>query len=143
VDILRAVNDISHRLQKAFLSGFSQGAALSIYSVLKRLISCSGFVAVAPSDWVRPEEKPATERNELSRPFASFVRASDCRGLRGVVIVGDKDPFFHKIERLYTLMVERGLDGKLQVEKGIGHEYPQGFDNKLRAAVEFVSGSNT
>jgi len=125
---------------KLMLGGFSQGGALSIYSALKRLVPCRGFVAVAPSDWVRPEEKRATERKELSEPFASFVKASDCRGLRGVIIIGDKDPFFPKIEQLYALMVERGLDGKLVVEPGLGHQYPDEFEGKLNRAVDFVQG---
>ncbi len=127
-------------LDRLVLGGFSQGGALSIYSVLKRLVPCRGFVAVAPSDWVRPEEKRATERKELSEPFASFVKASDCRGLRGVIIIGDKDPFYPKIEVLYALMVERGLDGELVVEPGLGHQYPDGFEGKLNRAVDFVLG---
>jgi predicted esterase len=36
------------------LGGFSQGGALSIYSVLKRIVPCRGFVAVATSDWIIP-----------------------------------------------------------------------------------------
>jgi predicted esterase len=128
--------------ERLVLGGFSQGGALAVYSALKRLIPCRGFVAVAPSDWVRPEEKRATERKQLSEPFASFVKASDCRGLRGVIIVGDKDPFFSKVQQLYTLMVGRGLDGKLIIEAGLGHEYPVGFDLKLKEAVDFVLGTS-
>jgi hypothetical protein len=124
--------------RKLVLGGFSQGAALSIYAVLKRLIPCCGFVAMAPSDWVRPEERRAAERSELSEPFASFVKASDCRGLTGAIIIGDQDPFFPKIKQLYALMIERGLDGKFLVEPGVGHEYPQGFGIRLRDAVNFV-----
>jgi len=120
------------------VGGFSQGGALSIYTVLKRIVPVRGFVAVAPSDWIIPEEKPATERQLPSESFLSIVEASDCRGLRGSIIIGDKDPFFPKIEKLFTLMVERGLDGKLQVETGLGHEYPEGFENKLRTALDFV-----
>ena len=126
--------------ERLVLGGFSQGGALSIYSALKRVVPCRGFVAVAPSDWVRPEEKRATERKELSKPFESFVKASDCRGLRGAIIIGEKDPFYPKIEQLYALMVERGLDGKLVVEPGLGHQYPDEFEGKLNRAVDFVQG---
>ncbi len=128
-------------LDRMVLGGFSQGGALSIYSALKRFVPCRGFVAVAPSDWVRPEEKLATERKELSEPFASFVKASDCRGLKGAIIIGDKDPFFPKIQQLYAMMVERGLDGEFLVEPGLGHQYPNGFQGKLKAAVDFALGS--
>ena len=57
-----------------------------------------------------------------------------------MIIIGDKDPFYPKIEQLYALMVERGLYGKLLVEPGLGHEYPPGFESKLRESVEFVLG---
>jgi alpha/beta hydrolase family protein/phospholipase/carboxylesterase len=120
------------------VGGFSQGAALSIYSVLERIVQCRGFVAVAPSDWVIPEDKPAAERSRPSEAFLSLLEASDCRGLRGVIITGDKDPFFPKIQQLYRLMVEKGLDGKLQIETGLGHEYPEKFGDKLRTALDFV-----
>jgi len=38
------------------------------------------------------------------------------------------------------LMVERGLDGELVVEPGLGHQYPDGFEGKLNRAVDFVLG---
>lgn len=141
-DVKWAFSEFSKRYRvdskKLVLGGFSQGAALSIYSVLGRLVPCTGFIAVASSDWVRPEEKSARERSGPSRTFESFIQANDCRGLRGAVIIGDKDAFFPKIERLYSLMVERGLDGRFLVEPGVGHEYPPGFGMMLRDAVNFV-----
>jgi len=120
------------------VGGFSQGGALSIYTVLKRIVPVRGFVAVAPSDWIIPEEKPATERQLPSEAFLSIVEASDCRGLRGSIIIGDKDPFFPKIEQLYELMVQKGLEGQMQIEAGLGHEYPEKFEDKLRSALDFV-----
>jgi predicted esterase len=128
---------------KLVVGGFSQGAALSIYSVLERIIPCRGFVAVAPSDWVIPEDKPATEREQPSKAFHSLVKSSDCRGLRGAIIIGDKDPFFPKIQQLYELMVEKGLEGRMQVETGLGHEYPERFEDKLRTALDFVLENRT
>jgi len=111
---------------------------LSIYSVFKRIIPCRGFVAVAPSDWIIPENKPATERVRPSQAFLSLVKAGDFHGLRGVIMIGDKDPFFPKIQQLYELMVKKGLDGRLRIETGLGHEYPEDFGDKLRTAVDFI-----
>jgi len=127
-------------LDRFILGGFSQGGALSIYVAAKKLVPCRGFVAVGPSDWIVPEEKRAVERKGPSAAFASLVRSSDCRGLRGVIIIGDKDPFLSKIEELYALMLERGLDGKLLVEPGLGHEYPEKFGDKLGVAMDFLLG---
>jgi predicted esterase len=120
------------------VGGFSQGGALSIYTVLKRIVPVCGFVAVAPSDWIIPEEKPATERQLPSKAFFSIVEASDCRGLRGSIIIGDKDPFFPKIKQLYELMVQKGLEGRMQVETGLGHEYHEKLEDKLRTALDFL-----
>jgi predicted esterase len=129
-------------LKRFVFGGFSQGGGLSIYSALKRLAPNRGFVAVASSDWVVPE-KPAAERMQPSEAFSSIIEASECGGLRGVIIMGDQDAFFPKIERLYEMMMDRGLDGKLLVEKGVGHEYPENFGTKLRRAVDFVLGAST
>src|SRR6266516_3160082 len=49
---------------------------------------------------------------------------------------------FRKVEQLYALRVERGLDGELLVEGGLGHQYPHGFESKLRGAVDFVLGTD-
>jgi len=48
------------------------------------------------------------------------------------------DPFFPKIEQLYELMVEKGLEGRMQVETGLGHEYLEKFEDKLKTALDFV-----
>ena len=125
--------------ERLVFGGFSQGGALSIYSSLMRLAPNQGFVAVASSDWVVPE-KAAVERKQPSEAFSSVIENCDCTGLRGVIIMGDRDSFFPKIERLYDMMVEQGLEGKLLVERGVGHEYPEDFGTKLRIAVNFVQG---
>ncbi len=109
------------KLNKIVLGGFSQGGALSIYAALKKLVPCQGFVAVAPSDWIAPERR-AVDRTGPSKAFRSFLETVDCRGFRGVIIIGEKDPFLPKIESLYRAMAERGLEGKLLIEPGIGHE---------------------
>lgn len=129
--------------QKLVVGGFSQGGALSVYSVLQRIVPSRGFVAVAPSDWIIPEDKPSTKRERPSEAFRSLIESSNCRGLRGVIIIGDKDPFFPKIEQLYELMVEKGLDGRMQVEPGLGHDYPEKFESKLRTALDFLLENRT
>ena len=35
-------------------------------------------------------------------------------------------------------MVKKGLEGQMQVETGLGHEYPEKFEDKLRTALDFV-----
>jgi predicted esterase len=125
-------------LSRIVLAGFSQGAALAIYQTLKRAFPTKGFIAVAPSDWVVPESKPATQRDQPSPAFASFIQASNGKGLRGQIIIGEHDPFRKKIEFLKDEMIHRSLECNYSVEPGIGHEYPNNFDSKLAQSLGFV-----
>jgi predicted esterase len=125
-------------LDRLVLAGFSQGAALAVYLTLKRAFPCRGFIAVAPSDWVVPESKRATERDRPSPAFTSFIQASSGKGFRGQIFIGENDPFLKKIEFLKDEMVHRGLECEYSVEPKTGHEYPDNFDSKLAKSLRFV-----
>jgi predicted esterase len=123
---------------KVIVAGFSQGAALAIYLTLNRTFPFRGFIAVAASDWVAPEDKPANQRDHPSEAFASFIRAKDVRGLKGVVIMGEKDAFLSKIKMLLEGMVGRGLNCKFDVVQNLGHEFPGDFESRLESATNFL-----
>jgi predicted esterase len=125
---------------KVIVAGFSQGAALAMYLTLNRTFPCRGFIAVASSDWVAPEDKPADQRDHPSEAFASFIRAKDVKGLKGVIIIGDEDPFWPKINKLLEGMVERGFNCKLDVVQNLGHEFPVDFERRLESATNFLRG---
>ena len=123
---------------KVIVAGFSQGAALSLYLTLNRTFPSRGFIAVAASDWVAPEDKPANQRKHPSETFASFIRAKEVKELKGVIIMGDKDPFLPKIQTLLEGMVERGFKGKIDVVQNLGHEFPTDFEKRLESATNFL-----
>jgi dienelactone hydrolase len=123
---------------KVIVAGFSQGAALAMYLTLNRTFPCRGFIAVASSDWVAPEDKPASQRDRPSEAFASFIRGKDVRGLKGVVVMGEKDAFLPKIKMLLEGMVERGFNCKTEVVQNLGHEFPVDFDRRLESATNFL-----
>jgi dienelactone hydrolase len=125
---------------KVILAGFSQGAALAMYLTLNRTFPCRGFIAVASSDWVAPEDKPASQRDRPSEAFASFIRGKDVRGLKGVVIMGDKDAFLPKVRMLLKGMNERGFNCKIDVVQNLGHEFPVDFERRLESATNFLLG---
>jgi predicted esterase len=125
---------------KVIVAGFSQGAALAMYLTLNRTFPCRGFIAVASSDWVAPEDKPADQRDHPSEAFASFIRAKDVKGLKGVIIIGDEDPFWPKINKLLEGMVERGFNCKLDVVQNLGHEFPVDFERRAESATNFLRG---
>ncbi len=105
---------------------------------LNRTFPCLGFIAVATSDWVAPEDKPANQRDRPSEAFASLIRAKDVRGLKGVIIMGDKDAFLSKIKMLLEGMVERGFNCKIDVVQNLGHEFPKDFEKRLESASNFL-----
>ncbi|HEV2120988.1 MAG TPA: hypothetical protein VGS11_12900 [Candidatus Bathyarchaeia archaeon] len=123
---------------KVILAGFSQGAALAIYLTLNRTFPCRGFIAVAASDWVAPESKPANQREHPSEIFSSFTRTKNVSGLKGVIIMGDRDPFLPKIKKLLEGMVERGLNCKIDVVQNLGHEFPTDFERRLESSTNFL-----
>jgi predicted esterase len=114
---------------KTILSGFSQGAALAIYLTLKGTIRVQGFIVVAPSSTVIPSH---------SEEFASFIKQARNPGLKGWLLVGDKDRFFERINILHSSMKQNGLKTEYNVEPGLGHDYPMDFAVKLGHAVDFV-----
>ena len=115
--------------EKMILSGFSQGATLAIYLALKKRLRVRGFIAVAPASTVIPSH---------SEEFASFVKAARVPGLKGWLLVGDKDRFFERVSVLYSSMKQSGLRSEYNVEPGLGHNYPDDFAVKLGRAVDFV-----
>ncbi len=123
---------------KVIVAGFSQGAALSMYLTLNRTFPCRGFIAVGMSDWVAPEDKPANQRDHPSQAFASFIGAKEVKELKGVIIMGDKDPFLPNIQTLLEGMVERGFKGKIDVVQNLGHEFPTDFEKRLESAANFL-----
>ncbi len=123
---------------KVIVGGFSQGAALAMHLTLNRTFPCRGFIAVASSDWVAPEDKPASQRDHPSEAFASFIGAKEVRGLKGVVIMGEKDAFLPKIKMLLEGMIERGFNCKIDVVQNLGHEFPVDFERRLESATNFL-----
>jgi predicted esterase len=114
---------------KIILAGFSQGATLAIYLALKRSLPVLGFIAVAPASTIIPSH---------SEEFLSFVKATKSPGLKGWLLVGDKDRFFERIEILHSSMKQEGLRSEYVVEPGLGHDYPDDFSVRLGSAVDFV-----
>src|SRR3989442_6600087 len=125
---------------KVIVAGFFPGAALAIYLTLKRTFPCLGFISGSSSDCGAPESKPANQRENPSEAFASFIRTKDVGGLRGVVIMGDKDPFLSKVEKLLAGMIERGFNCKIDVVQNLGHEFPTDFERRLESATNFLLG---
>ncbi len=72
--------------------------------------------------------------------FGVYLKAASDRGVRGYMVVGDKDRFFKASCDLHDAMQSHGLPCVLDVHQGMGHRFPPGFGDGLRRALEFVLG---
>ncbi len=107
------------------LAGFSQGGALAISLALKGKIPTIGFLAVAPA---------FREDEVLNLP----MRTAGKRGIRGYVFTGEEDYGLHRIKEFHSKAIAEGLDCKLIVEPGLGHEFPEDFADKLMEGLAFI-----
>lgn len=111
---------------RVVVAGFSMGGGLAIWLALGAL-PVRGFIAVAP--WM-PNVDVLRAALDAQRP----------EGLRGCVIVGDRDKQCLRISRaLVAMLDERGAACRLEVCPGLGHAYPAHFDPMLREALAFVA----
>ncbi|NOY07560.1 MAG: alpha/beta hydrolase [Spirochaetes bacterium] len=109
------------------LSGFSAGARISLFSVLKDLIDVKGLIIISPwlpelEDWA-PLFKKLKEKN-----------------VKVYIICGDKDDdCFDESKNLTRLLKLNRVDHQFKVIKGLDHDYPVDFDIQLETALEFIN----
>lgn len=84
-----------------------------------------GFVAVAPA--FSGVSHPQPDASETAR-----------RGVRGVLIVGEHDPYRAEGEEVYRGLAANGVACDLMVEPGISHIIPPGFESRLEAALDVI-----
>mgnify|MGYP001182210760 FL=1 len=118
----------THKLdsERIVLGGASRGAGHAVELALSgQPFKAKGFIAVA-----------GAPRIEVVRPLVDIAKGA---GVRGVLIAGDRDPVLPRVRDVHQLLEASGIDVRLQVVPGLGHEYPANFADLLRPAVEFIS----
>jgi predicted esterase len=106
------------------LGGASQGARLAVLLALRGALSARGFIAVVGA--------PPPEKLE---PHLDTARKA---GVRGFFITGERDPARAGVEAAYRLLASAGLEVRLEVVPGLGHEYPVDMAPLLENAMRFV-----
>ena len=108
------------------LGGFSQGAGVALTLAIDGTgFPVHGFVAVAPA--FSGIGHPQTDASEAAR-----------RGVRGVLIVGEHDPYRPEGEEVQRGLSARGVVCDLVVEPGIAHIIPPRFESRLEAALDVI-----
>ena len=114
---------------RVVLAGASQGGRLAIKTALRGdPFPSRGFIVVVPA--IR----------DISE-FAAHLSAASSRGVRGYMVVGDKDRFYKGACDLRDAMEANGLACAMDVRPGMGHSFPKDFGETLPRALEFVLGS--
>lgn len=113
--------------RNVILAGYSQGGTLALSLALEgETIPARSFIVVAPS--------PLPQGEGLEADIERAAR----RGMRGLILTGERDPARKSTEGLHLMLRERGLRCDLWVEPGRGHEFPPNFDSKLTTAIRLA-----
>ncbi len=60
------------------------------------------------------------------------------KGVKGYIIAGEKDMFTENTKELHSEMEKVGIQCKLTVIKGMGHEFPSNFDDYIDEALDYI-----
>ncbi len=112
--------------ERVIIGGFSMGAGLSIRFAMNEAIPARGFIAVGPYI-------PDVETLE------PFLDSGKERGLRGMILVGDKDRHCYDTSlKVIEMLRTHDIPCKLEVYPNMGHDFPPDFTEKLEEAIEFI-----
>jgi dienelactone hydrolase len=106
--------------ERVVVAGFSRGGELA---------ETRGFIAVGPGG------------PYMSEPdnWVPLIEASQARGLRGYLVVGEQDIFCYEgTQALAALLRSRGVPCELEIHPNLGHDFPPEFQQSLARALEFV-----
>ncbi len=114
---------------RVVVAGFSLGGELAIWLALSGTIEARGFIAVGPGG------------PYISEPddWVPLIEASQGRGLRGHLVVGEQDIFCYEgTQALAALLKSRDIPCELEVHPNLGHDFPSEFQQSLAQALEFL-----
>jgi predicted esterase len=111
------------------VAGFSRGGELAIWLALSGTIEARGFIAVGPG---------GPYMNEPDK-WVPLIEASQERGLRGYMVVGEQDVFCYEgTLALAAMLKSRDIPCELEVHPNLGHDFPPDFQQNLPRVLEPV-----
>lgn len=110
--------------ERMVIGGFSAGARVALFSVLKGMIKPKAALFVTP--WL-----PEVEHWE------PLMNGSGLKGVDFHIICGKDDPdCFQHSKEISRMLDKRGLVNHLMFIEGLGHDYPDDFDVQLEKILE-------
>ncbi|EJQ49346.1 alpha/beta hydrolase [Bacillus wiedmannii] len=120
----------NHTVESVIIGGFSAGARVALYTILQKDIDVDGFIFVAP--WL-PEIE---EWNELLGVLQN-------KNIKGYIVCGDQDEdCFECTQQFVQLLRDKNIEHEFKVVPNLNHDYPKGFDELLKEAIEYIDDKN-
>ena len=112
--------------ERVVLAGFSQGGGLATSLALSETIPARGLILVGP---FLPDVNAVVP----------LLEEHDMRGLRAYLVAGLRDRYCYGIARqLAEILPRYGVVCQLEVCADLEHMFPDDFDQRLPAALDFV-----
>jgi len=113
---------------RVVLGGFSMGGGQAIWMALQQSIKTRGFVVLAP--YLLEAELEA---------LPALLASQKPAGLRGSLLVGEKDTACVKISRkVVEIMQEYDLPCDMEILSNLGHSYPPDFAEYVLKGLAFI-----
>jgi predicted esterase len=106
------------------IGGFSGGATAAIDFTMSNVIPIKGFISLC-------SQKPKSFTKEN-------IKIANQRGIKGVFMEGEDDTPVSEVEEMMEIFKELGVPYQYNINKGIGHWYPEDLDDKLEQALNFI-----
>jgi predicted esterase len=115
--------------ERVVVAGFSLGGELAIWLAMSGTIEARGFIAVGPGGpYMREPDK-----------WVPLIEASQGRGLRGYMVVGEQDiSCYEGTQALAAMLRSRDIPCELEVHPNLGHDFPPEFQQSLTRGLEFI-----
>lgn len=114
-------------LKNIIIGGFSAGARVALYSILNGIIKVKGLILVSP--WL-------PEINEWNKLLDNFKD----KDIKFFIVCGDKDEdCLECTEKLINMLNERDIPNIIKIIKGLDHNYPCDFHEKLGEAIKYLT----
>jgi len=109
------------------VAGASQGASVGIIDLVlgDTSLNLRKCIAVVPSV------------DDLSF-YTPLLEGAASRRVRAYVLSGEKDHFLENTKKLYQEMTKVGIHCKLEVVRGLGHDFPPNFDDYIDEALNYL-----
>lgn len=111
---------------RTVIGGFSMGGRVACWLALSRALPVRGFIGMGP--WLKDFEA-----------WEPHIEAAAAHGLRGYLIVGDRDVgCYDGTAAMHRMLEAYHVPCQLKVYPGLRHVYPDDFGVTLGEALDFI-----